>query len=182
MTYAELYGDQTGKTIHKDVNYVKRVLSSLQGAPKIVKGTFDVSDASLESLHFAPMEVQDFLCDGNYELKSLEGAPVKCTGNFSCTYTEIKDLVGSPAKVGGDVNISNCNLPSLKGCPVNIGGDLICKENDFGSKENLLEEIMKNKVIVMGNIESDYGTFPYSDVLFYFKNKKLGKFRDFLDL
>ena len=64
-----------------------RNLTSLEGAPKKVGGTFDCCLCPLlKSLEGAPEEVGgDFMCHTCNSLKSLEGAPKKVSKSFECS-------------------------------------------------------------------------------------------------
>lgn len=66
---------------------------------KNINGTFDCSDLNLTSLEGAPEIVKgDFLCNNN-KLTSLKGAPKQVDGNFNCsnnrkkfTEEEVKEI------------------------------------------------------------------------------------------
>jgi hypothetical protein len=83
-------------------------LTSLEGSPKYVGGSFFCTYNSLVSLEGAPEYVgSDFFCDGN-KLTSLEGAPRYVGYDFSC--------------------FDNNNLTSLEGLPEYIGGHVYCDD------------------------------------------------------
>jgi hypothetical protein len=59
-------------------------LTSLTGAPKKVKGSFNCSNNQLSSLDGAPKKVKgDFDCSGN-QLTTLDGTLKKVGGDFIC--------------------------------------------------------------------------------------------------
>jgi len=98
------YGDLNGQTHKGDIDVRNINLTSLEGAPKIVKGDFNcASNLKLTSLKNAPESViGNFYCNGNSNLTSLEGAPKSVKGDFDCSY--------------------NKNLTSLEGAPKNVSG------------------------------------------------------------
>jgi len=59
-----IYGDLTGQTYNGDINISGLKLTSLEGAPKNVTGSF--------------------WCYSNPKLTSLKGAPENVTGIFNC--------------------------------------------------------------------------------------------------
>ncbi len=83
-------------------------LTSLKGAPKIVKGGFS--------------------CSFN-KLTSLEGAPKIVEGDFYCGHNKLTSLKGSPKIVEGDFNCFNNKLTSLEGAPKEVNGDFYCYNN-----------------------------------------------------
>jgi hypothetical protein len=104
-------------------NCSRNMLTSLEGAPEIIKGDFDCSRNNLTSLEGAPKEIGgDFYCYCNM-LTSLEGAPKKVGGRFSCYYNNLTSLKGAPKEVGEDFSCHNNKLISLEGAPEIIKGD-----------------------------------------------------------
>ena len=92
------------------VNCNNSKITSLEGAPKVVTGTFN--------------------CYNCVDLVSLEGAPRELGGNFNCYgCTSLKSLEGGPVVVKGDFFCNECNnLISLKGAPKEVGGTFFCKD------------------------------------------------------
>ena len=69
-------------------------LTSLEGAPSVVKGNFSCFNNNLTSLEGAPSAVKgDFYCSYN-NLTSLEGAPSVVKGVFSCSNNKLTSLAG----------------------------------------------------------------------------------------
>ena len=86
-------------------------LTSLEGAPKIVKKTFHCVDCnSLTSLEGAPEKVgRDFNCNDCNSLISLEGAPKEVEGVFNCSGCKsLTSLAGIPKKIGGKIKYRGC--------------------------------------------------------------------------
>lgn len=124
-------------------------ITSLQGAPRIVKGAFDCkrnyfletlkggpeevggtylcrNNENLRSLQGAPRKIEkDFICAGCEKLETLQGGPQYVKGNFMCMRTQITSLIGAPKYVGRTLDASQCDeLKSLQGCPEKIGANL----------------------------------------------------------
>lgn len=108
----------------------RSLITSLEGAPKKVDGSFDCRRCiSLTSLEGAPKKVDgSFDCSGCKSLTSLEGAPEKVGGNFDCYYCDsLKSLEGAPKEIGGNFDCSCCkSLKSLEGAPKEVGGYFDC--------------------------------------------------------
>ena len=87
-------------------------ITSLEGAPRIVKESFSIDE-----------------CEN---LTSLEGFPEEVGFQAYISFLNIKDLTGMPEKIKGGVKLTcNPKLVSLKGCPKEIGGIFQC----FGNKK-----------------------------------------------
>jgi len=105
------YGDLTGQTYKGDIDVKGMNLTSLEGTPKSVIGSFwCYSNPKLTSLKGAPENVSgNFSCSDNPQLISLEGAPKSVGGNFYChtdpklTQSEIDKLVKCDIK--GKINV-----------------------------------------------------------------------------
>jgi hypothetical protein len=81
-------------------------LTSLEGAPQTVGGSFSCRDNQLTSLVGAPQTVGGaFNCRDN-QLTSLVGAP-QTVGNFFCNDNQLTSLVGAPQTVGGAFNCTD---------------------------------------------------------------------------
>ena len=128
-------------------------LTSLAGAPKIVKNFYISSECGLktmsglvlekverfECLHNPinsltgvkfPEEVSEWFVLVGTQLTSLVGVPKKKIGQeFVCAQGRLTSLEGAPESVGGDFNCSENNLSSLKGAPKFVGGDFNCRKN-----------------------------------------------------
>lgn len=88
------------------------------------KGSIDCKGLGLTSLEGAPEKVEgSFFCHYN-QLTSLEGAPKEVKGTFDCSYNELTSLEGCPHKVHRDFDCSNNKLTSLEHAPEYIGGKL----------------------------------------------------------
>lgn len=105
----------------------RNLLTSLSGAPRIVKG--------------------DFFCDSN-QLVSLEGAPKEVGGDFYCSFNQLVSLVGAPEEVGGGFDCSTNKLTSFVGTPKKVG-DIDWKNNPITSFVGFPESIKKLSIKYM---------------------------------
>ena len=86
--------------VYGNFNCTNNKLTSLEGAPRKVKGSFISISNKLTSLIGAPIEIGGFFsCFGNI-LTSLEGAPLKVKEKFDCSSNKLTSLEGAPKKVG----------------------------------------------------------------------------------
>ena len=76
------FGDLTGQHYVGNIDIEDLEITSLEGSPKTITGSFK--------------------CRGN-ELTSLEGAPEEVTGSFDCSYNELKSLSGIPMRINVDI-------------------------------------------------------------------------------
>ena len=98
-------------------------------------GDLSVAFTDLTSLEGAPSHVNgSFNCNGNY-LTSLTGSPAEIRNNFYCVKNQLTSLEGGPSEVGADFSCSQNNLTSLKGAPSLIPNDFICNDNSLTSLE-----------------------------------------------
>ena len=96
----DLKGVRFGK-VSGDFHCNDNQLTTLEGAPQIVKGYFRCSGNNLTSLVGAPKTVGvDFYCYGN-QLTTLEGAPQTVGGRFRCDNNHLTSLVGAPQSFKG---------------------------------------------------------------------------------
>ncbi len=110
-------------------------LTSLEGAPTIVKG--------------------GFYCSRN-KLTSLKGAPKEVGGNFYADDNRITSLEGAPAVIGGDFSVSDNKLTSLKDVHKQvkeIRGWFYCEGNPLKSHVLGLMKIKGLKIVVLDNQE-----------------------------
>ena len=90
-------------------------LTSLQGAPSVVKGDFSCYNNNLTSLQGAPSVVNGYFSCSNNKLTSLEGAPSVVNGGFACFSNNLTSLEGAPSVVNGGFSCFSNNLTSLAG-------------------------------------------------------------------
>ena len=139
-----------GKLIVKN----KSIISLTNGLFEfgIIKNDFICYDcASLTSLEGAPKEVRgSFDCHNCTSLTSLEDAPKEVGGSFDCyNCISLTSLEGAPKEVGGTFNCSYCtSLTSLKGAPKKVGKNFYC----VGSKGRFTKEEVQNIAQVKGAI------------------------------
>jgi hypothetical protein len=102
-------------------------LISLEGAPEVVTGKFQLTEGKLlKSLVGGPKECGTFECYNCPLLNDLIGAPEKCV-NFNCSTCNLKSLEGCPQDVK-NINIGYIKeLKTLKGCPQEISGGFTMK-------------------------------------------------------
>lgn len=143
-TFAEWFGkDLTGQTYDGDINCSGEGLTSLKGAPKIVKGSFWCDKNRLTSLEGGPQEVsKNFDCSYN-QLTSLEGGPQKVSGMYECDNNKLTSLEGSPKETESFYCFKN-QLTSLKGAPKEVWGDFYCYDNPLTSLEGKPQMIYLN--------------------------------------
>lgn len=122
-------------------------ITTLKGCPKSVYH-FDCSSCiKLTSLEGAPEVVKDsFDCSYCKNLENLVGCPNTISTSFSCYGCEkLTNFIGAPEKVGLDFNGMNCkNLTSLEGAPKEVGRDFDCSFN------NCLKSLIHAPKIVPG--------------------------------
>jgi hypothetical protein len=122
-----------------DFNIASNDLSSLEGCPKIINGTFDCSDnKKITSLKGGPETVMSDYNAKSCSLKDLEGAPEDLVnGRFNISGNLLESLEGSPKRVSS-LDCSSNSLKTLKGCPEEIGGSYVeCSNNDLYTLESL---------------------------------------------
>ena len=99
------------------------------------EGNLDVSFSDLTSLEGAPSKVNgSFNCNGN-RLTSLDGSPVVVGENFYCVKNLLTSLKGGPVEVGADFNCAQNSLTSLEGAPSSIPNDFVCNDNPLTTLE-----------------------------------------------
>ena len=101
-------------------------LTSLEGCPQEVTGTFNASNNKIENLIDGPKKVgKSYNVNGNNKLVSLEGAPEEIGETFNVTdCTSLPSLEGGPKKAGA----YECNstvIRNLKGAPIEIKGEYV---------------------------------------------------------
>ena len=107
-------------------------LTSLEGAPEVVKDNFYCARCPITSLKGAPKIVSGAFSCSRCPITTLEGAPEKVEGNFYCLMCpELKSLKGAPETVDKDFKCAICpELTSLEDAPKEVGGDFYCTECD----------------------------------------------------
>ena len=133
MKFSDLYGDLSGTVYEGDMYIPDKGLTSLEGMPNVIIGSFN--------------------CNGN-KLTSLEGMPNSIGGDFSCSANKLTLLEGMAKFIGGNFDCSFNDLISLEGMPNNIGGDFNCGGNNLISIIGIFDN-------VEGEITCDYGIYPY---------------------
>jgi hypothetical protein len=99
-------------------------LTSLQGGPETVGGTFNCYENKLTSLQGCPNHVgKDFICSSN-KLIILSDKKFIIGGGFYCNTNSLTSLGGGPAVVGFNYDCSANPLTSLDGLPDIIHGEL----------------------------------------------------------
>lgn len=186
-TFADTpYGDLTGHIYGGNITVSNLDMKSLKGAPDKVDGDFYCSGNKFPDFTYAPKEVTgDFDCS-SFDLKSTKGFPKKVGGRIGIYRCGIKSLEDLPNEVNATLTLEHCSmLSSLKGCPKLIKGDFYVQGTAINTKDKLFTEIVDNKIKVVGKIHASFEgvsglqEFTMADVL---TTKKLGKYKDFLDL
>ena len=125
--------------VNGDLTISSNDLSSLEGCPKIIYGTFDCSDnQKITSLKGGPEVVKSDYFAKSCSLKDLKGAPEDLgNGRFNVSGNLLESLDGSPKKVYA-LDCSSNSLKTLKGCPEEIGGSFVdCSNNSLYTLESL---------------------------------------------
>ena len=117
----------------KSIEVSENQLTSLDWAPEVVDGDFNVRVNSITSLEGGPREVKGSFDCGENKLTSLEGGPKEVGDGYVCADNHLGSLKGMPDEVGASVNASNCNLTSLEFLPSKIGGSLYIDSNNITS-------------------------------------------------
>ena len=152
------YGDLAGQTYDGDIDVSIMKLTSLEGAPKIVKRNFD--------------------CYGN-KLTSLKGAPEIVEGYFYCYSNNLTSLEGGPKEVKRSFLCPNNKLTSLEGAPEIVEGVFNCSHNPLSQSEvdKLVKINIKGKIIVPKELipptKNDYRLYKKLGDKKYFKLKEL---------
>lgn len=112
-----------------DVSYCTS-LTSLEGLPKKISGSFDCQGcSSLKDLKGAPKVGASFSCEDCYNLESLEDLKLGVIrGSFCCDgCIKIKNLIGSPTECRNYFCRYCKSLESLEGISKRIRGDFYSK-------------------------------------------------------
>ena len=94
-----------------------------------VDGRFDCGYNNLTSLVGAPKIVRETFNCGNNELTSLEGAPTSIGISFYCHNNKLTSLEFAPTSVGRNFDCSHNELTSLEFAPKTVGGFFDCRRN-----------------------------------------------------
>ena len=99
-------------------------LTSLEGCPEEVTGTFNAGNNKIENLIGGPKKVgRSYNINDNKKLVSLEGAPEETGGTFNVNDCYmLASLEGGPKKAGG-YECESTAITSLKGAPVELKGE-----------------------------------------------------------
>jgi len=103
------FGNMSDKVWKGNIYLTWVQLTSLEGAPKEVKGDFECYGNNLKNLKYTPKVVQgDFICSTN-DIATFIELPKIVNGNFDCcnnrlTQEEIDKLV--QVKIGGEIKVS----------------------------------------------------------------------------
>lgn len=170
------YGDLSGKTVGSIILRDKDI-TDLEGFPKEVTAMVQITNTQ-----------------PNKGLTSLEGMASKVV-NIIVWGNQLSSLKGSPKYVKQDMDCSNNPLlRSLEGAPKEVE-NFTCMHIGIKTKEELVYEILKSGMKVKNVVVSDFDNFRMTDkddevvqkvkTAFELKkktDKKLGKFKDFLEL
>ena len=177
----------------RDFSCSNNNLTSLEGAPSVVKGNFSCFNNNLTSLQGAPSAVKGgFYCSYN-NLTSLEGAPSAVKGNFNCAANNLTSLEGAPSVVNNDFSCDNNKLTSLEGAPSVVNNDFYCFSNNLTSLagiHKIIKEIhgcanfesnpIKSSVLGLMRIKGLTRVFLDNKQVMYILNKYLAGDRDII--
>lgn len=126
----------------------KRNLTEIPFRFNKVFGDFDCRDNQLTSLEGAPKIVRGaFKCDDNM-LTSLEGGPKEVHGDYSCSYNKLTSLKGGPEYVGNIFYCTNNQITSLRYAPKHANG-FFCYGNNkrfTWEKVRAVCDVPRNKI------------------------------------
>lgn len=191
MTFAELWKeDLTGTTFKGTLDLKNKGLTSLKGMPETVTGNLYISGNPLRNLKYCTEYVEgDFDCDNMPELVDFKGAPKSVGGLFGAVKNpRLSRLAGLTPKIGKDLILSNNKLHTLVGASkISVVGGLFLDGNKFPSVDAIIKDIVECEFWVKGEIFTDFETnsgedITKDDLAKYARSKKLGKFKDFLEL
>lgn len=103
-------------------------LTTLEGSPRHVHGTFNVCSSKLESLEGGPDTVDNsYICADCDSLESLKGAPATVPGTFNCSDCwSLTTLKGAPRFVGKNFICEGCiGLKNFMYLPKKVGGSIM---------------------------------------------------------
>ena len=89
-TGTPLYGDLTGQVYDGNIHIANMGVTSLEGCPKYIVGSFNCSDNELTTLEYAPTGVTGYFNIVNNNLKSFKHAPTSVKGAFWADKNDIK--------------------------------------------------------------------------------------------
>ena len=132
-------------------------MNNLEGFPKIVTGSVDISFNKLKSLEFCPTQVHGNFTSMHNLNVDLVGSPKIVNGTYTVSSSKLKSLEGSPDKVKdyiledlkgtklvnlegitqkiNNLSIDCISLKSLKGIPSQIDGDFTLLNNSVKYSE-----------------------------------------------
>ena len=117
-------------------------LTSLKGCPKSIELDFDCSrNKRLTSLEGGPTTVGGSYSCAFTSITSLAGAPERIGSNFDCDRTKIENLIGGPTWVGRNYYCDGEHMDSLEGAPDHVGMNFNTRCSDF---KNLPKHIGKD--------------------------------------
>lgn len=99
----------------RDFHCNNNSLTTLEGAPHSVRGSFDCHNNQLTSLAHSPEYVEGAFWCGFNKLKNLVGAPTSVGDDFVCRGNPLESLDGLPSEIDGVVRLDyDANLPLLR--------------------------------------------------------------------
>lgn len=104
------------KKVHINFDISYSGITSLEGCPEVVLGSFMCAGIKLNNLKDAPLVGESFICNG-CDLTSLEGCPEIVPYIFNCESNKITSLENSPKETHVVYCVGNQNLKTLKGAP-----------------------------------------------------------------
>lgn len=121
---------------------------TLHGCPKYVGGDFTIEYGyNLTSLEGGPEEVDgSFFCQ-NTPIISLKGAPKTVRHNFRCDKTRISNLIGISYVEKGDIICGSKMLRSFEGLQDIVPKDFRCEDSNIQSLEFAPSEVGSDFII-----------------------------------
>lgn len=131
--------DGTPSEVHGSFYCVGNQLTTLEDGPRAVHGQFKCGENKLTSLKGAPKVLSAFICNNN-KLTTLEGIQSEIHGNFNCEVNDLTSLEHAPSIVHGNFDCAYNNLTSLKNVHKHIkqiDGNFYLEGNE-GIRSNVL--------------------------------------------
>ncbi len=125
-------------------------LTSLDYGPKRVDGEYFCYDNKIKSLKGIPRKIGGLNCENN-KLTSLEGGPTHVSRYYLCEHNPIKDLKGCPKIIPMEFYCGHTLITSLKNGPLFIGSDFSCTDAKLKDLSFLPFEIENDTIDISGN-------------------------------
>ena len=159
ITVRSIRGEQP-ETVSNNCDYSFLSLTSLEGSPTHVHGSFACYGNVLKSLEGGPTTVGTKYIASNNQLATLKGSPESIGGHFIVANNPLETLKGATEWVGENFDCRHCTLDSLEGAPSFIGQNCIVTDNRLKTLHSIHKQIKH-----IGNDFNAVNNFIRSNVL-----------------